>query len=120
MKKNKEMKRIRRHVRLRKKVIGSAEIPRLSIHRSLKNLYAQFIDDINGKTLCTVSTMDKKIKDQLKYGGNVKAAEMLGIFAAETAKSKGISKVVFDAGGYVYHGRIKTFADACRKGGLIF
>ncbi|MBN1871536.1 MAG: 50S ribosomal protein L18 [Candidatus Omnitrophica bacterium] len=120
MKKDKEIKRARRHKRLRKKIIGSQERPRLVVHRSLKNLCAQFIDDITGKTMCSVSTLDPKLKEKIKYGGNIKAAQILGETAASIAKSKGITKVVFDACGYVYHGRVKAFADSARKGGLIF
>lgn len=90
------------------------------MHRSLGNIYAQFIDDISGKTLCAVSTLDKTVKDKIKYGGNKKAAEALGESAALAAKSKGIKEVVFDRGGYLYHGRVKAFADSARKNGLTF
>ena len=120
MKNKKEYARVRRHKRLRKKIIGTEKRPRLSIHRSLGNLYVQFIDDINEKTLCSISTLDAKVKDKFKYGGNVKAAAVLGETAAMLAKSKGISKVIFDRGGYIYHGRIKAFAEAARKNGLAF
>jgi len=120
MRNEKEYKRLRRHKRLRKKIVGTRKRPRLAVHRSLKNIHAQFIDDISGQTICTVSTADKKVKEKVRYGGNKKAAEILGEAAAGIAKSKGIEKVVFDKGGYVYHGRIKAFADAARKGGLSF
>jgi len=120
MKNKKEAARTKRHKRLRKKVIGSKELPRLAVHRSHKNLYAQLIDDINGKTVCSASTLNSKTKDKIKYGGGVKAAEALGETMAAAAKSKGVSKVVFDRGGYIYHGRIKAFAESARKNGLVF
>lgn len=120
MKNKKETARAKRHMRLRQKVRGYKERPRMSVHRSLTNLYVQFIDDINQKTLCSISTLDPKIKNLAKYGGNIKAAEALGTQAALLAKSKGISKVVLDRGGYIYHGRIKAFAEAARKNGLLF
>lgn len=116
----KEKARVKRHLRLRRKVAGRKERPRMVLHRSLANLYVQFVDDINQRTICSVSTLDPKFKSQVKYGGNVKAAEVLGAQAALTAKSKGISKVVFDRGGGMYHGRIRAFADAARKNGLVF
>lgn len=120
MKNAKELSRIKRHKRLRKKIMGDKERPRMSVHRSLTNLYVQFVDDLNQKTICSASTLDPKVKGTVKKGGNMKAAEALGAEAALTAKSKGISKVVFDRGGYIYHGRIKAFADAARKNGLSF
>ena len=120
MENKKEFARIRRHKRLRKKIIGSKKRPRLSIHRSLRNLYVQFIDDINGKSLCSISTLDPEVKKKIKYGGGRKAAQVLGEAAATLAKSKSISKVVFDRGGYIYHGRIKTFAESARENGLSF
>lgn len=120
MKSRKEIARIKRHKRLRRKIIGSKERPRMAVHRSLANFYVQFIDDINGKTLCSISTLDPKLKGKIIYKGNIKAAEVLGEAAALLAKSKGISKVVFDRGGNIYHGRIKAFAESARKGGLSF
>ena len=120
MKNIREVARIKRHKRLRKKVIGSKTRPRLTIHRSLTNLYAQFLDDVNEKTLCSISTLHPSVKEKIKYGGNIKAAEVLGEVAASQAKSKGISKVLFDRGGYIYHGRIKAFAESARKNGLVF
>ncbi|MBL7071274.1 MAG: 50S ribosomal protein L18 [Candidatus Omnitrophica bacterium] len=116
----KEIQRIKRHKRSRKKTVGTEKRPRLSIHRSLGNLYVQLIDDINGKTICSISTLSPDVKKGAKYGGNVKAAEALGEAAGSLAKSKGISKVVFDRGGYIYHGRIKAFAESARKNGLEF
>jgi len=120
MKNEKEVSRIKRHKRLRQRIVGSKERPRLSVHRSLRNLYVQFVDDVNEKTLCAISTMDSKLKEKIKYGGNLKAAQVLGETAALLAKSKGISRVVFDRGGYIYHGRIKAFAESARKSGLVF
>lgn len=120
MKNKKEIARIKRHRRLRKKIIGTKERPRLSVHRSLTNLYAQIIDDISEKTLCSISTLDPKIKEKVKYGGNIKAAQALGEIVAALAKSKGVSKVTFDRGGYIYHGRIKALAESAKKNGLVF
>ncbi len=95
-------------------------MPRLAIHRSLKNIFCSIIDDVAGKTLLTVSTLDKELRNQFKYGGNVKAASALGGLLAEKAKAKGINKVCFDRGGYIYHGRIKALAESARKEGLEF
>jgi len=120
MGKDKVLKRVNRHLRVRKKVSGTKELPRLCVYRSLSNLYAQLVDDNEGKTLITISTLAKELREKIKYGGNVKAAAVLGEFFAKKAKEKGISKVCFDRGGYLYHGRVKAFADAARKGGLEF
>lgn len=111
-----ELSRRKRHVRLRKKVVGLPERPRLAVFRSHKHLYAQLVDDVAGKTLLGWSTKDERLK--LKTGGNLDAAKGLGTVIAEDAKKKGISKIVFDRGGYVYHGRVKALADAVREGGL--
>jgi large subunit ribosomal protein L18 len=100
--------------------MGEKGRPRLSIYRSLKNLTAQLIDDTSNRTILSVSTFDKEIRSKIKYGGNVKAAESLGKLLAEKAKAKGITTINFDRGGRLYHGRIKAFADAARKDGLIF
>lgn len=118
--KRKKLSWLKRHNRVRKKIFGNAERPRLSVYRSLKNIYAQLIDDMNGKTLISISTRDTKLKNKLKYGGNTQAAVLLGQILAEVAKTKGITKVIFDRGGYSYCGRIKALADAARKGGLVF
>ncbi len=115
-----EVSRIYRHKRIRKKVIGSSQRPRLCVHRSLKNFQAQIIDDVSGKVLVGMSTLAKDVKGQLKNNGNKEAATKLGESFAELAKGKGISKVCFDRGGFLYHGRIKAFADGARKGGLEF
>lgn len=109
----------RRHSRLRQKVTGSAERPRMAVYRSLRNISIQFIDDVAGKTLVAVSTESADFPKGT-YGGNIKAAETLGGIAAEKAKAAGIEAVVFDKGGRKYHGRVKALADAARKGGLKF
>lgn len=112
--------RKRRQLRIRRKVTGTLERPRLSIFRSHKNIYAQLINDLDGKTLLGVSTLSETIKEKVKYGGNVKAAEVLGEFLAQEAKQLKIEKIVFDRSGYKYHGRVKALADAARTGGLVF
>ena len=116
----KERKRYFRHQRIRKRVQGTLERPRLCVHRSLKNIQAQIIDDINKKTIIGLSTLDKELCLRIKNGGNVNAATILGEALALKAQEKGIKKVCFDRGGYLYHGRIKAFAEAARKGGLEF
>ncbi len=118
--KNKREKREIRHKRLRKKIIGTEKKPRLCVYRALTNLQVQLIDDLNEKTLVSVSTAGKDFKKKTPYGGNAKAAELLGQELAEKAKNKGINEVIFDRGGFSYHGRIKTFAEAARKNGLKF
>ncbi len=114
--------RIVRHFRIRKRVIGNPERPRLSIYPSTKHLEAQIIDDFEQKTLVGFTTKAKEFQKAsgLKAGGNVAAAVSFGKFVALKAKEKGISKVVFDRGGFLYHGRIKAFADAAREQGLSF
>lgn len=118
--KEKHRRKIKRHKRIRKKVYGVKEKPRLSVYRSLKNIYCQLIDDSTGITLASVSTLSKEIKEELPYGGNKKAAELVGIKIAEEAKKVGVSKVVFDRGGYKFHGRVKALAESARKNNLIF
>jgi large subunit ribosomal protein L18 len=123
MKKDKERAehRERRHLRLRQRVIGTAERPRLSIFRSNKYLYVQVIDDAKGNTLAAASTLQKPVAGSLGgKGANLAAAKVLGKTIAERAKAKGISKVCFDRGGYKYHGRVKALADAAREAGLEF
>ncbi|HOW35965.1 MAG TPA: 50S ribosomal protein L18 [Candidatus Omnitrophota bacterium] len=120
MKKITEVKRVARHERLRKKIIGTLDQPRLCVHRSIKNLHAQIIDDVAQKVLFGISTLDKQVRAKIKSGGNVGAATVLGEALAVKAKEKGIKKVCFDRGGYLYHGRVKAFAEAARKGGLEF
>ena len=112
--------RKRRHLRIRKKIIGTQNKPRLSVCRSSKNLFVQLVNDETHSTLLSVSTMDKDFKGKEKRGGNIKAAVLLGEIVANKAKEKKIETIVFDRGGYLYHGRIKALADALRKGGLKF
>ena len=116
----KQLSRKKRHTRLRVKICGSIDRPRLNVRRSLRNLFVQFIDDSAAKTLLSMATSDKTIKQQFKYAGNTKTSLQFGEMVAKIAKEKGISKIVFDRAGYLYHGRIKTFAEALRKGGLEF
>lgn len=104
------------HSRIRKKVRGSTERPRLAVFRSLNHIYAQVIDDATGKTLATASTAEKAFSG--KTGGNIEAAKTVGLTIAERARKAGIETVVFDRGGYVYHGRVKALLDASREGGL--
>lgn len=104
------------HSRIRKKVKGTAERPRLAVFRSVNHIYAQVIDDVNGRTLATASTTEKGLG--VKSGGNIAAAQTVGKTIAERAKSAGVESVVFDRGGYVYHGRVKALIDASREAGL--
>ena len=104
------------HSRIRKKVSGTAERPRLAVFRSLNHIYAQIIDDVNGKTLAAASTTEKDLKG--KSGGTIAAAQTIGKTIAERAQAAGVSQVVFDRGGYVYHGRVKALLDATREAGL--
>jgi len=110
----------RRQYRTRKSIFGSPERPRLSVFRSDKHIYAQLVDDFAGKTLVSVSSVNADVRGELKNGGNVKAAEKVGAVIAARAKELGVTKVAFDRGGRMYHGRIKALADAARKGGLKF
>jgi large subunit ribosomal protein L18 len=112
--------RIKRHKSIRRKLSGTADIPRLCVKRSLTNMYAQLVDDTKDKVLFSSSTLDSAVKTLLPYRGNMKAAVAFGEMFAKKAKEKGYSKVVFDRAGYLYHGRIKVFADSARKGGLQF
>src|SRR6201993_2039576 len=111
----------RRHVheRIRKKILGTSEAPRLNVYRSLTHIYVQVIDDLNGKTLVSASTAEGKKEDR-RSGGNVASAKAIGKAIADRAKAKGVTKVVFDRGGYIYHGRVKALADAAREAGLKF
>jgi large subunit ribosomal protein L18 len=106
------------HSRIRKRVMGTAARPRLAVFRSLKHIYAQLIDDEKGATLCAASSSEKGAG--LSAGGNLDAAKAIGKLIADRAKEKGIEKVVFDRGGYLYHGRVKSLAEAAREGGLQF
>ena len=118
---NKNEARQQRHIRVRKRVIGTPERPRLNVYRSTNNIYAQVIDDYAGRTLAAASTLDASLRDGKKgSGGNVTAAQAVGRLVAERAKEAGVSKVVFDRGGYLYHGRVQALADAARENGLEF
>lgn len=107
-----------RHARVRNKISGTAEVPRLNVFRSNSNIFAQIIDDREGKTLVSASSIDKELK--LENGGNVEAASKVGKLLATRAKKAKITKVVFDRGGYLYHGRVKALAEAARENGLEF
>ena len=107
------------HERIRKKLQGTAERPRLNVYRSLNHIYAQVIDDMTGQTVVSASTAEGKKEDR-RTGGSVAAAKSVGKTIAERAKAKGVTKVVFDRGGYLYHGRVKALADAAREAGLQF
>src|SRR5690349_7364164 len=112
--------RLKRHVRVRAKVHGSAERPRLNVFRSLKHIYVQLIDDDSGNTLVAASTVEGSFRDGKGTNGNIDSAKKVGALIAERAKEKGISRVTFDRGGWQYHGRVKELADAARAGGLEF
>ena len=114
---NKKAMRLKRHVRVRGKISGTAECPRLNVFRSNANIYAQIIDDVNGVTLVSASTLDKEFEGAT---GNKEAARKVGKLVAERAKAKGIDTVVFDRGGYIYHGRVAELAEGAREGGLEF
>ncbi len=112
--------RRRIHRRIRAKISGKPDRPRLCIYRSLKYIYAQIVDDSQGKTLVAASTAEKDVRGQLKQAGNIQASKLVGKSIAERAKAKGIKTVVFDRGGYLYHGRVKAVAEAARESGLEF
>ncbi len=114
---DKNKSRMRRHKRVRGKISGTPECPRLNVFRSSMHIYAQIIDDVNGKTLCAASSLEKGFG---MYGGNCDAAKKVGQMIAEKAKKAGITDVVFDRGGYVYHGRVAALAEGAREGGLNF
>ena len=109
--------RLKRHARIRNKISGTAECPRLNVCRSTKHIYAQIIDDVTGTTLVSASTVEKAFEGN---GGNKEAAKQIGIAIAKRAIEKGIKEVVFDRGGYIYHGRVKELAEGAREGGLEF
>ena len=117
---NKNEIRLRKHDRVRKKITGTSESPRLNVFRSLKHIYAQIVDDSAGKTLVAASTLDEALKGKLEFGGNKNAAREVGKLIAQKAIDAGIKQVVFDRGGYLYHGRVKELADGAREGGLDF
>ena len=114
---NKNAMRLKRHIRVRGKISGTPECPRLNVFRSNANIYAQIIDDVNGVTLVSANTLEKNFEDAT---GNAEAAKKVGLLVAERALAKGIEEVVFDRGGYVYHGRVAALAEGAREGGLKF
>lgn len=119
-KKTRSEMRKRRHIRVRKKVAGTSERPRLNIFRSLNQIYAQVIDDNSGRTVVSVSTLDSKVKTKAKSLTKTEQAKLVGEEIAKRAKKAGIKEVIFDRGGYKYHGRVKALADAAREAGLEF
>ncbi len=120
---NKPGKNINRkikHMKVRNKIKGTSERPRLNVYRSLSNIYAQVIDDTTGTTIVSASTMETAVKERIKFGGNKEAAKEVGKLVGQKALEKNVKKVVFDRGGYIYHGRIKELADGAREAGLEF
>ncbi|NIA23644.1 MAG: 50S ribosomal protein L18 [Proteobacteria bacterium] len=116
----KRLNRLKRHKRIRLHLTGTPESPRLVVFRSLNNIYGQIIDDTNGKTIVSASSNDKDLRDGLKGKKKVEISAMVGEALAKKAVEKGIKKIVFDRAGYKYHGRVKSFAESCRKAGLEF
>lgn len=117
---NRKEKTQKRHRRIRVKLSGTAEAPRLAVYRSTKHIYAQIIDDVKGVTLVSASSDDKELKKKLPHGGNIEAAKVVGAELAKRAAKKKITDVVFDRGGFLYHGRVAALAEAAREGGLNF
>ncbi len=118
--KSRNTARVRRHVRVRKSISGTPERPRLNVFRSMKEIYAQVIDDVAGNTLVSASTIDQDLREQLKGHKRIEQARLVGKAIAERAQAKGITEVAFDRGGYKYIGRVKALADGAREGGLKF
>ncbi len=118
--KSKKQARIKRKMRIRKKITGTAERPRLNVYRSLKNISVQVIDDSTGNTLVSASSLEKIAKQQTKFENKVELAKYIGKLAGERAREKGITKVVFDRGGFLYHGRVKAVSEGAREAGLVF
>jgi large subunit ribosomal protein L18 len=112
--------RRRIHVRTRKSLAGTPERPRLSVHRTSRHIRAQVIEDQSGRTLASASSLDKEVREQIKRGGNIAASKVVGKIIAERARAQGVEKVVFDRGGYQYHGRVQALAEAAREAGLNF
>jgi large subunit ribosomal protein L18 len=117
---SREAHRQRVHVRMRKRIAGTAERPRLCVHRSSRHIRAQVIDDSAARTVVSASSLDKDVRAQIKGGGNIAASKVVGKIVAERARAKGIENVVFDRGGYQYHGRVQALAEAAREAGLKF
>ena len=120
MSEEKEWGRIQRHRRIRKKITGSSERPRVVVHRSLKNLFVQAIDDVSQKTVASLSSMDKDVAKAATKKGKTHVSEQVEQMFAELLKKKGVQKISFDRGGYLYHGRVKALAEAIRKNGIEF
>jgi large subunit ribosomal protein L18 len=118
--KTRQERRLRRHLRIRKRIFGTPERPRLSVFRSLKHIYAQIIDDTTGRTLCAASTLDKELREKLQGLTKTQQAIEVGKLIAKRALELGIKQVAFDRGGHKYHGRVKALADAAREAGLEF
>jgi len=119
-KQNKNALRIKKHQRLRNRFAGTADRPRLAVFRSNNHMYAQIIDDVAGNTLVAASTVEKTVKDEIEKTNNIDAAAFIGTLVAKRAMEKGIKEVVFDRGGFLYHGKIQALADAAREAGLVF
>lgn len=119
-KQDRNVSRIKRHRRIRNKISGTSQRPRLCVFKSARNIYAQIIDDSKRITLVSASSLDKDIKSEVNYTGNKDAAEKVGKLVAKRASEKGINEVVFDRGGYLYHGRVQKLAEGAREGGLTF
>lgn len=119
-KKNRKENNRKRHYRIRKNLHGTADVPRLAVHKSNKHIYAQLINDDNGVTIAAASTLDKSLRESNESGANIEGAKLVGKLIAERAKEKSIEKVIFDRGGFLYHGRIANLADAARENGLAF
>jgi large subunit ribosomal protein L18 len=117
---SRELHRERMHRRIRNKIAGTPERPRLCVHRSIRHIRAQVVDDNAGRTLVSASSLDEAVRAQIKGGGNIAAAKLVGKIVAERALALGMELVVFDRGGYLYHGRVKALADAAREAGLKF
>jgi len=117
---SKNVARRRIHLRIRSRLRGRPQVPRLNVFRSLKHIYAQIVDDERGHTLVSASTLDKEVRKTVKSGGNTAAARSVGQVLAARAHAAGVSRVLFDRGGYAYHGRVRALADAAREGGLQF
>ena len=117
---DKNADRLQRHARVRKKVFGTSERPRFNVYRSLNHIYVQVIDDVKGVTLISASTMEKAVKEQIKDMNKTDAAKVVGMTAAKKALEAGVPEVVFDRGGYIYTGRVKSVADGAREAGLKF
>lgn len=117
---NRRAVRDKKRIRVRKKVFGTPERPRLNVFRSLNHIYAQIVDDASGQTICAASSLSPQLKGKLSTGGNLEAARAVGELMAQIAMEKGVKNVVFDRAGYLYHGRVKALAEGARAGGLQF